>query len=108
MIIGNKLRRLIQRRARPPAKALITPDTAQQQNTAQLTAVGADSAVGTSIDAESEAGSPTGPEIPELQSFRHGTGWGTKAKPLAAYRRRLCCFEQAVNTQLAKSNTRSA
>ena len=24
--------------------------------------------------------------------FRNGTVWGTKAKPLAAYRRRLCCL----------------
>src|SRR4029077_2867873 len=38
----------------------------------------------------------------------NGTYGGTKAKPLAAYRRRLCCLCSAVNTELAKANTRSA
>jgi hypothetical protein len=54
----------------------------------------------------SPAGSTTLPMLCEVRG--HGKVWGTKAKPLAAYRRRLCCLSKAVNTELAKANMRSA
>jgi hypothetical protein len=42
----------------------------------------------------------------------HGDGmarvWGTKAKPLAAYRRRLCCLAVSYITALAPAVMREA
>jgi hypothetical protein len=48
----------------------------------------------------SPAGSTTLPMPCEVRG--HGKVWGTKAKPLAAYRRRLCCLRKRSQYKISK------